>query len=189
MKPRLTETEFDDGVKQLLPQMIAIARRLSINEDIAADAVGDALLRASRSFQSFRGESELSTWLIRIVIHSVRDAMSRESNRKRRLKTFQEEILSKTDSKDFAREDQPDSGLMTSELQTVIENSISRLPDRQREVFTLIIWQGMSPTEVAELLQITKQNVHANLFEARRQLKSWLANYIDVTHSGEKNDE
>ena len=41
--------------------------------DLAEDIVQDAMLAASRSWHTFRGDSEFRTWLFRIVIHAHRD--------------------------------------------------------------------------------------------------------------------
>src|SRR5438105_2296259 len=61
---------FETLVRQYGGRMRAVAQRfLSCDED-AADAVQDAFLRAYRSIASFQGNSNLWTWLYRILVNA-----------------------------------------------------------------------------------------------------------------------
>ena len=51
--------------------VLSTTRRLLRDEAIAQDAVQDAMLSATRNLECFRGDSQLSTWLGRIVINSA----------------------------------------------------------------------------------------------------------------------
>ena len=52
------------------------------------------------------------------------------------------------------------------------------LPPRQREVLILVSYEGLSPREIASMLDITEANVHATIHAARRRLRRQLAPYM-----------
>ena len=52
---------------------------------------------------------------------------------------------------------------------------VSQLPERQREVLVLCVYENMAATDVAELLGLSVQNVYSNLSAAKRNLKDSLS--------------
>ena len=58
--------------------MLRFARRKIRDEELAEDAVQDALLAALSSRESFQGKSALRTWLIGILNHKIQDTFRRE---------------------------------------------------------------------------------------------------------------
>ena len=175
MEKPLTEPEFACAVSDALPKLIAVARRLAGDEEIAAEAVQNALLKASKSWRRFRGQSHVHTWLTRIVIHAVRDAI--DANRRRRQRS---PLLSQGDphraGEDIVDPSKgPSQKLLDQELRNTLQVAVLELPDRQREVFGLMVWQNLSAREVGQLLEISPQTVHANLHAARKRLRELLA--------------
>lgn len=161
----MTRAELEQAVSDSLPRWLRMAQRLSGDPEIAEEAVQDALVRVARSWKSFRGQAALETWVARIVIHCVRDRM-----RVRRIRPVRAEAAEgvATDSRG------PVETAMASEQQLRVRAAIGDLPDRQREVLSLTIWETRSPAEVAELLEINLQNVYATLHAARQRLKEVL---------------
>jgi RNA polymerase sigma-70 factor (ECF subfamily) len=51
---------------------------------------------------------------------------------------------------------------------------LERLPEAQREPFELVALEGMSATEVAELLGLPRNTVYTRLRRARARLQEWL---------------
>ena len=62
---------LESCAREYRARFLSTARRLLRDETVAQDAVQDALLSAARNFHRFRGDSQLSTWLGRIVINSA----------------------------------------------------------------------------------------------------------------------
>ena len=177
MEKPLTETEFAKAVADSLPRLVAIARRLAGNEEFAEDAVQAALLKASKSWRRFRGQSHVETWMTRIVIHAVRDTIAAERRRKRRDTPYPELDAAPPSIPDD--KSGPSESALNHELHEVIRSAVQLLPDRQREVFALATWHGMNAREIAELLEIKTQTVHANLHAARSRLKDLLNHYVN----------
>jgi DNA-directed RNA polymerase specialized sigma24 family protein len=72
--------EFDSILSHSLPRFRRIAMRLLRNPEDAEDAVQDAMLSAHRHIASFDGRSQMSTWIMSIVINAVRMQIRRRSH-------------------------------------------------------------------------------------------------------------
>ncbi|MCD0461639.1 RNA polymerase sigma factor [Roseiconus lacunae] len=178
MGSKLSEREFAQCVDACMPRLVATARRLAGDEDLAADALQNALLKASKSWRRFEGRASLETWLIRILIHCVRDSIGDAIIRRERL---MQETLESNDSLASATDPGrgPTEQACDAETDAMIRKAVMNLPHRQREVFSLVIWQGMSHDQVVEILGIRSQTVYANLHAARQRLKAELKRHLD----------
>ncbi|QDV13520.1 ECF RNA polymerase sigma factor SigW [Rosistilla oblonga] len=161
----LSHATLEQAVSELLPYWLRMAQRLSGDPEIAEEAVQDALVRVAKSWKGFRGQATLQTWVGRIVIHCVRDRMTA-----RKQPTGCQEAAPDV----VAKSRGPVEELLASEQQQRVRTAIGLLPDRQREVLTLTIWEAKSVAEVGELLEISTQNVYATLHVARQRLKEIL---------------
>jgi RNA polymerase sigma-70 factor (ECF subfamily) len=63
------------------PKVEALARRVLRNPDDAADAAQEALAKLCVRIRQFRGESQFSTWLHRLVLNTCSDAATRRAAR------------------------------------------------------------------------------------------------------------
>ena len=158
---------FDRLVLEHLASAQRFAIRLTGDSHAAEDLMQDALLRAHRSWQSFRGESKFTTWFYRIVINCFRDRVAR---------TVRSEPLRETiedhGAGDPAREAQ------SREFGKIVAMEVSRLPPRQREVLVLSAYEQCSIAEIAVVLATTEQNVRTNLHLARERLRERLAPHV-----------
>jgi RNA polymerase sigma-70 factor (ECF subfamily) len=161
------QTDLDRLVKEHLPSALRFATRLTGGPDAAEEIVQESLVRAARSWKSFRGEAEFQTWLFRIVINVFRSRV-RDARTAERLPP---ELADH-------RECDPATGAENLELGARIAALVSGLPPRQREVMVLSAYEGRSPKEVAALVGITEANVYTTLRVARDRLRGELAPYF-----------
>ncbi len=173
----LSEDQFSNAVTDSLPELVAIARRLSADDDLANEAIQNALLKASRSFQKFQGRSHVKTWLTRIVIHCVRDVLSADSKRKLRFPSASVSKPGDHSPDPVDRRHGPRDQTLANERRSVVQQAVLRLPDRQREVIGLVVWQGLSAKQAGEILEIDSQAIHSNLHAARKQLRELLNDF------------
>lgn len=64
----------------------------------------------------------------------------------------------------------PDSGMIASETQRLIDVAVENMPKKRREVFNLYL-QGLSHQEIADKLDITEGNVRQYILRARNDIK------------------
>lgn len=134
----------------------------------AEDIMQIAYLNAYLQLPAFQNRSSFSTWLTRILIN--------ESllHKKKRLK--KEQVLSAQPERDM-HNDTPLKDLMNKELKGILENAVSKLPEKYRLVFMMREIQEMSTNETMEILQIGESNVKIRLTRAKEMLRTQLSDY------------
>lgn len=170
----LSEAQLQTAVRESLPRLLRLARRLAGEDELAEEAVQEALLRIAKSWRLFRGQASLETWMSTIVIRCVRDGI-----KKRVRETAARTASCDTSEPVDGREPLPASVAICAELQKALRTAVARLPDRQREVFALVVWEQMTAEEVGQLLKIDRQAVHASLHAARARLRCQLSSFVE----------
>jgi len=158
---------FDRQLKEHLPRALRLAVRLTGDLDTAEEVVQEAMVRASRSWKTYRGEAPFRGWLYRIVVNTFRDQLAHGPS----TRALVDEPL---DSKGR----QPSEFAMARELGELVAAEISELPPRQREVMVLSAFEAMEAGEIALVLRISEESVYSNLHLARTKLRRRLAHYL-----------
>ena len=151
------------------------ARAILRDDTEAEDAVQDAYIRAYRALDTFRGESKLSTWLVRIVAN---EALMRRRRRARSAEVIPIEPDVETPMDQQAG---PENETLRGQLRALLEARIDRLPEGYRAVFVLRALEELSVEETAAALGIPDATVRTRYFRARSQLRESLAREIDLT--------
>jgi RNA polymerase sigma-70 factor, ECF subfamily len=170
------EKAFEQMMRTFGARLLATARRYLGSEADASDALQDAFLCAFKSIHTFKGDSQLSTWLHRILVNS---ALMYLRAKRRRAETDDAEI-----DKLLPRFDTAGSwvdericplpvhvGFEMSELKAMVRRCIEQLPDAYRLVLILRDIDEFSTQEAGTLLDISTRNVRVRLHRARQALK------------------
>ncbi len=144
------------------------ARAILRDDAEAEDAVQEAYLRAYKALPDFRGESKVSTWLVRIAAN---EALGR---RRRALRGGEVVPLDA-----IPDEADPKDGMLRVEMRRILEMRIDALPEAYRTVFMLRALEELSVEETAAALQIPEPTVRTRFFRARGLLRESLARDID----------
>jgi RNA polymerase sigma-70 factor (ECF subfamily) len=165
-------------VRQNMPRLLAVARRMLRSEEDARDAVQDAFLQAFRGIRGFEGGSRLSTWLHRILINAC---LMNLRSRGRRPEESIEELLPRfyedghrIDPGSPWRSEDADP-VEQRELTTLVRGAIDRLPEIYRNVLLLRDIEGLDTEETARLLDVKSDTVKVRLHRARQALRALLA--------------
>ena len=156
----------------------ASARRVLRDPAAAQDAVQDAMLSAVRNLPRFRGDSQMSTWLGRIVINQAitrRRAMSRRPEWP--LETFfaQPEARRREIASLARTEPGPERALLQREIRELLRAAIDDLSNPYRTVVVMRHFEGARIGEIAERLGITSNAAKLRLLRAHRSLRRLLA--------------
>lgn len=155
------------------------------DEGTAEDLVQDTLLAAIQSLASYGGKSSERTWLTGILKHKIIDHF-RKYSREVPLDPAETD-LSEFDPL-FEREDMfqnhwhdslspriwnrsPEEALHENEFFGVLQNCISKLPERVAAVFTLREMNGIETNEICEILSLSASNFWVMMHRARMSLR------------------
>jgi len=156
---------FQALVERWLPRMHRWVLGMLDDPDEAEDVVQEVLVRLYLKLGAFRGEARFSTWLYQLTRNAARDARRRTRRRERRMAPLRGDELA-------APARNPAAELERHEDVTRVRHAMAALPERQREVFDLVEFQGYAPTEVAALLNLSPGTTRAHLFRARRAVRA-----------------
>jgi RNA polymerase sigma-70 factor, ECF subfamily len=133
------------------------------DSDAAEILTQECFLRAFKNRGSFRRESNLATWLLRIAINLAHD-----HNRNRRWAFWRR--LTRTDRIDLMRvpdtQDSPEQVLIETELVTAIQSAVETLSERQKIVFLMRFTEDMPLEEIAVSLDSELGTVKTHLYRA-----------------------
>ena len=155
------------------------ARSILRNDEEAEDVLQEAYVKAYFKLASFKGQSKLSTWLVRIVINEALE-------HKRKLAHAPELVANgdAVDSENFsevtASRPGPEAMAMRDQLSKLIQKHIERLPAVFRTVFVLRALEELTVEETASCLQIPEATVRTRFMRARRLLREHATRDIDA---------
>ena len=154
------------------------------NQADAEEIAQEAVLKAFRRLNQFRGESKFGTWIVQITINEAR--MRRRKYRRDRYDSIEQDIADDESAtylpRDFADwREIPIETLQRVEFREALTRAILRLPEKYREVFILRDIQQMNAAEAAAALGIGEGNVRTRLVRARLMVRDELAPGYDGT--------
>ncbi len=171
------EWAFEAMVRHCGGRLLAVARRLTHNEEDARDVVQSAYLSAFRALEKFDGACQLSTWLHRIVVNT---ALMRLRSLRRKPEESIEVLLPAFQADGHHVEQFSDWGapadrlLEQKETRATVRACIQQLPENYREVLVLRDIEELSTQEVADALAMTPTAVKVRLHRARQALSTLL---------------
>lgn len=149
---------FRQSIEGTIPALRRYARALTRNAETADDLVQDTLVRALRSEHLFHG-GDVRSWLYTILTNLNRNRL-RSLARRPTITTIEDD-----DAPDMAG---PEAGSRD------IERALASLADDQRTALLLVVLEGLTYREVAEIQGVPVGTVMSRLARARAQIKAYL---------------
>lgn len=188
------EQVFNDLVERCSGIMLRLALAHVANRAVAEEVVQEAWLTMLRSLDRFEGRSSFRTWLLGIVVNLAR---SRARAERRSIQLPAEPDGPALDSARFlpahharwphhwavepVRWPTPEEDLLAGERRALILETIDTLPATQREVLVLRDLEGLSATEVCNVLGLSDTNQRVLLHRARSRVRLALERYFIPT--------
>ncbi len=140
----------------------AIARLVLRDADLAQDATQEALIRAWRDLPTLREVERFDAWLHRLIVRACMDVARHRRRWRAEITILPDEPVEPDRAAELADRDQ-------------LERGLRRLTDAQRSVLVLTFYVGLTPTEVAEALEIPAGTAKSRLHYAIEALQAALA--------------
>ena len=169
--------ELDKLVRAESGRVFRCIARLISDSDEAQSLTQETFYQALKNFDSFRGESKVSTWLCAIGVNLAR-AHLRKSKRVETLGDREFDQLLPSYSflgmRSGDRDSSPHSNLEQSEKVSRLYKAIEKLPEDYKTVVTLRDLEELSTEETANILEISEGAVRVRLHRARQALGALL---------------
>ena len=158
---------------QYYATLMRICVRYAPAKEDAEQWVHDGFIKIFSSLDTYSHQGSFEGWLKRIMVRLCIDKVRTLNTRKHEIENttvynndsvedvqyVQNDFMLKTDTDDLLR-------------------IINLLPDKQKMVFNLIVFEDYTHKEVATLLQITENHSYLLLHQARQQLKTHFQKHV-----------
>ena len=154
---RENEKAFSDVVKKYKNTVFTVCYLFSKDQDEVNDLFQETLINLWRSFDSFKGQCDVKTWIWRV---SLNTCLTFERKKKRTIETvpLSMDINLFTDTDDDTRQIQQ------------LYSRINKLGLVDRAI--ILLWlENMSYEEIGQIIGISTKNVSVKLVRIKEQLK------------------
>ena len=148
------------------PRVERLARHLLRDQEDARDAAQESLAKLCVRLRQFRGESQFSTWLHRLVVNTCRDAADRQRSRVH-------EPLPEELGVDVQHDD-PGRGVRMSELRRELCDALASISPEQAQVIVLQDAYDFTFEEIASAAGMPVGTAKCHAHRGRNRLRERL---------------
>ena len=152
------EKEFTNVVRENKATIYTVCYMFSADKDEVEDLFQEVLVALWRGFESFRGESKVSSWIYRVALNTCISLERKKSRRPDTARlTMDINLFSDTDEE--------------SRQAQMLRERIGKLGVFDRAI--VLLWlENLSYEEIGAIVGITAKNVSVRLVRIREQLKN-----------------
>ena len=157
---------YAEIVRRYQDRVFTLCLRWMGDRGVAEDVSQDVFLALFRSLANFRGDSQLSTWVFRVVINHCKN---RRQYQRRRAMDLHEPLEGNRPDPDSRPRQIADEGpgtdarLHATEAQSVLDKALLDLEEEHRAVIVLRDVQDLSYEEIADVLGLPRGTVKSRI--------------------------
>ena len=164
-------SSLDEGFRALMQKyqekLYWHIRRMVYEHDDANDVIQNTFIKVFKSIKKFEGKSKLYTWLYRIATNEAITFI----NKKKRKKTAS---IDDDSDNGVSIQLEADPYFDGDKVQLLLQNALSKLPEKQRLVFNMRYYEEMPYRDMAEVLETSVGALKASFHHAVKKVESYL---------------
>jgi len=179
------QAAFGELVTRYQRKVYGVAFGMLRSSEDAMDVTQETFIRVHRYLGRFKGSSSFFTWLYRITVNLCIDHLRREGKA---------QTVDYDDAMDHSEQEagqflpwsvdtDPARAVDRKELRAMIASALETLSANHRAVILMREVEGLSYSEMAEVMQCSKGTIMSRLFHARRRMQTAL---LDCDESQEE---
>jgi len=160
----------------------------------AEDVTQEVFVKVNQALKTFKGESQISTWIYKIATNSALDKLRSPSFRQTGCSSLSAESTGESetevmDQNAWTGEKTPsvETSVIRKEMNECVRGVVEKLPENYRTVVALSELEGFRDDEIAEILRVSIHTAKIRLHRARAHLKKELEAHCDFYHD-ERNE-
>lgn len=163
---------FSELVKRHQRGLLRLSMRFMKDMDCAQDVVQEAFIKAYEKLSLFEGRSAFKSWLYQIAVNTARNKL-RENRHQ----------FSDIEDVSIGIDATAEKDLVHRAVGRMLQKEVDLLPFKQKTALVLRVYEDLSFTEIAEIMQCPYDTAKANYrhalvklketFETKQELRSW----------------
>ena len=163
---------FRELIDRYRDYVFTAALRIVKNREDAEEVAQDSFIKAFESLSHFRGDSKFSTWLYSIAYRKSLDRL-RKINRNRAV-----ELNDDRTEYDVGHIENALGFMIAEERRQVVRDCLKKLPEQDAALVTFFYFEELSIKEIAEITELTQDNIKVKLHRSRKKLFGLLEQFI-----------
>ena len=178
--------QFQEIYTEFQPKILHYLSRMMGPEE-AEDLTQEVFEKVNRGLDGFKSQSKLSTWIYRIATNTALDKLRSSSFKHSSRQASREETAGTKDKNAWTGQSATsiDQKVIRKEMSECVREYIDKLLPDYQTVILLSELEGFKNKEIAEILEISLENVKVRLHRARAALKNELDDGCDFYHNEE----
>ena len=161
----MDKISFRNDILPLKNKLFRLALRITLNNADAEDIVQETLIKVWKKRESWNEIESIEAFCYSICRNLALD-------RTRRADKFSESLdETQNMAVDTSYSSNPEEQVQQSDRIKLVKELIDHLPEKQRSVIQLRDFEGKSYKEIADIMQMTDEQVKVTLFRARQTIK------------------
>lgn len=170
----MDEATKEQGMRLMLQKyqqrVYWVVRRMVKRHEDADDLVQEIFIRIYQKMGLYRGTAALFTWIYRIAVNETLSFLKREKR----------SVIDSSDQLDAAIVSSGNSDPDAATIERVLSEAVSRLPDRQRAVFTLRYYDGLKYEEMSSILDTSVGSLKASYHHAIKKIEDYVLKHAQL---------
>lgn len=171
------EINYTEIYKAFSPKILHYLNSYFSVED-SEDLLQEIFIKILNSLHSFRHESSIKTWVYKIATNAIIDKSKNKNYSFYRTQIREETNIIHFNNTQF--DSTFDIKIEKDEMYDCIRQFISELTEKNKIVFVLNQYEGLSNSEIAEILKISYDSVKIRLHRAKESLKASLKKNCEI---------
>jgi RNA polymerase sigma-70 factor (ECF subfamily) len=161
---------FELLIRRNNPFLYKTGRAYGYNHEDTEDLMQETFINGYLSLSKFENRASFKTWIIKIMLNNCFQKRQKLSFRNEKAGS---NVINEKSTPMYSGNKQADTGknIINNELNQIIENSLEKVPEDYRMVFSMREINGLNVAETAEMLNITPSNVKVRLNRAKTMLR------------------
>jgi RNA polymerase sigma-70 factor (ECF subfamily) len=163
---------FSELVKRHQKGLLRLSMRFVKDLDIAQDVVQESFIKTYEKLNSFEGRASFKSWLYQITVNTARNKLREDRY-----------DFSDIEDVQLGVDPQAETSLVHRAVGEILNAEVEKLPFKQKTALVLRVYEDMSFSEIAEVMECPYDTAKANyrhallklkeVFEDRAELKTW----------------
>jgi RNA polymerase sigma-70 factor (ECF subfamily) len=167
---------FTELVRRFQEKIYHTILTLTRNQQDAYDIAQETFMHAYKSLRNFKQRSTFYTWIYRIAVNLTLNFLKKRKRYEKREIHVEDYSL---DVKSGASILSPEGHSMKKELSIKLKEAIDSLPLAYKVSFVLVVSQGLTHTQAANILRCSENTISWRMHKARKMLQQKLRQYLE----------